>query len=516
MKRRTVELFDDYKGIKTDDARAWISDPSCIELADADGNTPLHVACASNDAHATAALLLSGASIDTVNNAGHTPITLAFQRDAELAFGSLWRHLLCRCGSDALLDDAVTNYAPRIARMICQRLSPAERSRSLPRAALDAASKGSLSVLRTLVEMEPRCRCATNPSGSLVHHAASGGSAMTVKYCLDLDGSQKQTLSVRGYRPIHLAARSGATDCVRELLLSRVNADTTSVDGDTPIHIALHSVASGASTLACIKVLLAHSADAGGESVLRNAVYADRTDAVELIIDRYKHLDAQCLTSMCRLAVNHGSVETLRALLARTSARHSDPCLMMVALQCNNTQALSEIRAAQWSFTPNIQRMGRILEGKARRVYLAHKHGMITPGQHVYWLMRMSKYALLKHGGEDALRELMWLGYDVLRVFDPLTYDRTPEIAVKHYYRRRLYAARQRLAVSRSLCHTPLIDDLIELFARAIPAVAPLETYERQPVRECFVRLRYCCDQNGTLRLIACSARTQPQVDACA
>jgi hypothetical protein len=339
---------------------------------------------------------------------------------------------------------------------------------------------------------------------------------MTLKYCLDLDGSQKQTLSARGYRPIHLAARAGATDCVRALLLSRVNADATSVDGDTPMHIALHSPASGASTLACIRVLLAHCADTGGETVLRNAVYADRPDAVRLITDRYENLDTQCLTSMCGLAVNHSSVETLRALLALTDARHSNPCLMMEALCRNNTKALSQIRAAKWRFTPNIQRMRRILEGKARRVYLAHKHGMIAPEQNVYWLMRMSKYALLTRVGEDALRELMWLGYDVLCVFDPLTYDRTPEIAVKHYHRRRVYAARQRLAVGRSLCHTPLIDDLIELLACAIPAAALLETYKREPVKEHFVRLRYCCDEDETLRLIACTARTQSQVDACA
>ena len=172
MKRRTSQLFDDYKDIATDDSRAWISDPSCIGRTDADGNTPLHVACVLNDARTTAELLLSGASIDSVNYAGQTPITLTFQRDAELAFGSLWRYLLCRCGSDALLDDAVSHYAPRIAHVICQRLSPAGRSRSLPRAALGAASKGSLSVLRTLVEIEPRCRCATDAVGSLVHHAA--------------------------------------------------------------------------------------------------------------------------------------------------------------------------------------------------------------------------------------------------------------------------------------------------------------------------------------------------------
>ncbi len=109
-------------------ARDMFSSRVDINIQDADGNTPLHIAARINDAELIQFLMYKGAALEEKNNAGHTPLHEAIRNNAADAVRELTTEgasifteyepgknalTLASGGSDAVLDALINQESVR-------------------------------------------------------------------------------------------------------------------------------------------------------------------------------------------------------------------------------------------------------------------------------------------------------------------------------------------------------------------------------------------------------------------
>jgi F-box protein 11 len=258
---------------------------SLVQLLDASGCSPLHVACDHGHVRAVNCLLVNGFNPGIINADGESPLQVANRKGYSnippifaTARGDL--HVACANGDLDLvtkfLDDGADvndknsmGVTPlhasafagnlKLAQLLISRGADQMQGDESEMAPIHyAAAEGALELVRFFVE------CAGNSVAGLVgaegitpaHMAANIGHAEVLSYIAEVCGAEYcAQLDCKGNAPLHLAASWGHTACVNVLLKIGCSANVRNSKNMTPLMVALkENNVNG--TLAAVRLLL--------------------------------------------------------------------------------------------------------------------------------------------------------------------------------------------------------------------------------------------------------------------
>ncbi|KAF8713527.1 hypothetical protein AX14_007520 [Amanita brunnescens Koide BX004] len=119
-----------------------------------------------------------------------------------------------------------------------------------------AAQNNQVSLLRTLVNEDPKCINAVDADGRTpLHWAASSGSVEITRFLID-QNVEVNSQDKSGWSSLHIAASAGREDVVRELIGAGADVNGKNDKGLTPLHYAASK-----SHIDIGKLLIARGAD---------------------------------------------------------------------------------------------------------------------------------------------------------------------------------------------------------------------------------------------------------------
>jgi len=151
----------------------------------------------------------------------------------------------------------------------------------------DAASRGDLAAVQTLVRQGADVNAAQGDGMTALHWAALNGDAKIADVLLNAGAITEATTRIGKYTPLHLASSRGHGAIVARLLGAGSNAKAKTETGVQPIHLAAQ-----AGSAEAIRALLDRGADVNardethGRTPLIFAVSDDRIDAIKLLIGK--------------------------------------------------------------------------------------------------------------------------------------------------------------------------------------------------------------------------------------
>lgn len=154
-----------------------------------------------------------------------------------------------------------------------------------PSAVADAAMRGNLAAVKTLILQGVNVSAPQGDGMTALHWAADRGDAAMVDVLLKAKADLKATTRVGGYTPLHIAAKGGHGDLVASLVKAGSDVNALTTTGATALHFAS---ASGAS--AGIAALLEKGADVNvrerewGQTPLVFAAASNRTEAIGVLL----------------------------------------------------------------------------------------------------------------------------------------------------------------------------------------------------------------------------------------
>lgn len=259
-----------------------------IDISDADGNTPLHLASARGHVGIMEKLLKKEASNNVQNKLRLSPLELACERGRTKAV----RALLAAC-------------------------SPSIRTAGF----LKAAAARNLDAVNLLLDAGADMNATTSSGNTALHHSAFNSDAKVVQAFLTRR-AQLNPLDARGRTPLIDAASQNAVECVKMLVDAGADVDVRDDEGIT----ALFEAAKGGHKR-CVEILLGANAVhyvpgdplCTEDAFLEVALAQFKTDVFRLVMEHITHEHRRCDVSnnalLQFLQEDDCDVEKIRVLL---------------------------------------------------------------------------------------------------------------------------------------------------------------------------------------------------------
>ncbi|XP_067650697.1 uncharacterized protein [Haliotis asinina] len=267
-----------------------------VNMLSLDGNSPLHSACKGGDMETVKFLFQKGAHMAMVSSSGDTP----FHSAADAGKPELLEFLIDRTGAVCQIGGN------------CRRMSSGETGRK------DVMTKSGFDV-----------NVANNMSDTPLHRAAWRGSRPCVEVLIEA-GAVVNLRNEKGDTPLHLAAECGFEECVDALVKSGADGNITNQAGEKPLH---RSVRCGSRQCAAIlmKATDVNVRNEAGSTPLHIAVDTGSDDCVDALLKASADVNAQNNTGETPLyiATELGAHECVAKLLkagADTNIYNTNGC----------------------------------------------------------------------------------------------------------------------------------------------------------------------------------------------
>ncbi len=185
------------------------------------------------------------------------------------------------------------------------------RSERVVTSLADAAMRGEMSTVRTLIAQKANVNAAQGDGMTALHWAADRGDAAMTELLLRAGAKVSATTRIGANTPLHVAARNGRAAVVKALLAAGADPNALTVGGATALHLAAASSSADA-----VAALIAKKADINarefewGQTPLMFAANANRADAIKVLLQN--HADANILTKTVDLQAQNAR-ETAQA-----------------------------------------------------------------------------------------------------------------------------------------------------------------------------------------------------------
>jgi len=234
-----------------------------VNAAQGDGTTPLHWAVHKIDADLARALLERGAKPDVINSYGSSPLAEA----AKVGNARLVGMLL-----DAGSNVEVPNQEGQTALMLAARAGSLEVAELLVRHGANVNAREQWRG-QTALMWAVAARSAEMTRFLIAHKADVDARALANDWPSQMTGEPRnQYRPTGGLTPLLYAARSGCTDCVKELLDAGADPNKPNPDGVTPLIVAIDNFAYDTAKLLFERGASPHLWDWWGRTALYAAI----------------------------------------------------------------------------------------------------------------------------------------------------------------------------------------------------------------------------------------------------
>jgi ankyrin repeat protein len=261
---RAATLSEAIQSGDRDAARKLVQAKADVNIAEADGMTPLHWSVREDDVELSTLLLRAGANAKAATRDGITPLWLAvMNRNAEMTSA------LLKAGA----DPNATLPGGETLLMTAARAGNAEVADTLVKSGANVAAKGP-----SFGETALMIAAAENQAGVirvlLQHGGERDGRSTTMVYPKDRFGLEGVvTILPHGnWTPLMYAAREGASESIRVLAEAGAQLDAADPDGTTPLLLAVTNGHFDAAALLVEKGANVRAVDSAGMTALYAAV----------------------------------------------------------------------------------------------------------------------------------------------------------------------------------------------------------------------------------------------------
>ena len=164
-----------------------------IDLANHNGDTALHIACANHFKPAVTTLLAYGASVECKNKIGHTPVFTA-----------------CMFGNEQILH-LLLCHVPNLTENLVNDLDKDGNSPLMVAAHSIHCTK---EVIELLLSIKSNLHVCNNQGNNVLHLSASQRNSEIIELIIDQDQSLLHVNNCHKEQPLHIAAKDGNKDNV--------------------------------------------------------------------------------------------------------------------------------------------------------------------------------------------------------------------------------------------------------------------------------------------------------------
>ncbi|HYN09316.1 MAG TPA: ankyrin repeat domain-containing protein [Vicinamibacterales bacterium] len=220
-----------------------------------------------------------------------------------------------------------TTRSLQVALVLC--LAPAIVAAQSAAPVADAAKKGDIESVRTLLKQGADVSAALGDGMSALHWAAERADLAMAEMLVYGGANVDSVTRIGAYTPLHLAAKAGSAPVVLALLKVGANASARSTNsGVTPLHLA-----AGAGSVQAVTALLDKGADVNAregewqQTPLIFAASQNRVDVINLLIKR--GADVKAVTKTVDLgrqqATDRAAVQLQRRIIEATVPKGQEP-----------------------------------------------------------------------------------------------------------------------------------------------------------------------------------------------
>ncbi|WP_174783965.1 ankyrin repeat domain-containing protein, partial [Endozoicomonas acroporae] len=300
----------------------YLNNPTEINVADGEGQTPLHITAANGDKTCLKKLIEQGAKVNATNNNGETALHMAAQnghiesvkallditpimvidknKDGDTAF-----HLAALEGHTDTVKALLISACPQ--PNVLHRMVTDKNKKGLT--ALDLAKNYGHNACKELIEENGtpyntdlylaalndhpetvKVKVLSDSDRSLhlddLRSAIRNGNTKLVRQLLIIDPSLAKEKDSDGNTALHLAARQGLTEAIKSLLtIAPSLAEEQDKNGRTALHTAaLSGHTEAIQTLLTIAPSLAKEKNNNGDTALHDAALKGHTEAIQTLL----------------------------------------------------------------------------------------------------------------------------------------------------------------------------------------------------------------------------------------
>ena len=266
-------------------------------MADLDGRTPLHLACAENNLSLVSYLtsleecdldahdILQRTALHWAAVSGHHHlVSILLEKGAS-------DHVKDGVGATPLHYACSKNHAQCVAALLSRPNASFLMDNERRSALTWAVAKGHVQTVRILLEKGVDCNLKDNQGSTALHIAAHAGQNHCVSLLLE-HGAQVDALDNQNLTPLFRAVEKGYAEVANILLLAKADVNRCDNEGRSPLHWA-----ASFGHLPVLSLVLANGAkidlrDLSGKTALASGAFSGHNEVVKYLLEC--HADIEC------------------------------------------------------------------------------------------------------------------------------------------------------------------------------------------------------------------------------
>jgi len=284
-----------------------VTEGNILSLPDVEGNTPLHLGVAAGNPNIVSYLISVGSDKNTCNIRGEYPLTMAARSGKNDIVALLMKDKVqCEKAKIDALRAAIVAGHMDTTDLLLRLGAPVNKGKN-EKPIHVATHLGNKEIISLLLRYRARLSSRTENGNRPLHLASEHGYLGLVKYLVEEERDNMNSLNYENETPLHLAARNGRDNLVTYFIGKGCNINAASANGATCLHVACEN-----RHYTTVECLLKHGAEVNAmnsadQTPLHIAASQEQTKIVELLFlhkANFSLRDKNSITALLAASIN--------------------------------------------------------------------------------------------------------------------------------------------------------------------------------------------------------------------
>ena len=303
--QETVQKESELKNVSNPERT--VTEGNFLNVPDVDGNTPLHLGVASGNTNIVFYLISAGSDKNTCNIRGEYPLTLAARCGKnDIVELLMVGEVQCEAAQIDALRAAIVAGLLDTMDLLLRLGAPVNKGQN-EKPIHVASELGRKEIVSLLLQYGASLTSRTDSGNTALHLASEHEHLSLVKYLVEEERDDLNTLNHENETPLHLAARNGRDYIVTYFAEKGCNINAPSANGSTCLHVACEN-----GHYTTVECLLKHGAEVNAmnsaeQTPLHIAASRGKTKIVQLLLQHNANLklrDKDGITALLAASIN--------------------------------------------------------------------------------------------------------------------------------------------------------------------------------------------------------------------